>query len=147
MDELPVYGVVDDDEPDTGPVPPVADPLANSAEPPKLVLPSSPGSFFRLVLAPPAQVCAWLSTRGEVEQRLRVGAAHDEGGGAWSVDAWLRRPVSKRWVPVEIVLCPHVGSSSRLTLNPGGRVHASRWWFRSGHRALDRLAGELASSA
>ena len=140
--ELEIYGVADDEPPE--PAPPVADPLAGTPRQPVLVLPSSPSSFFRLVLAPPAQVCAALATRREIEHRLRIGDAHDEGGGAWSLDAWLRRPLTKRWVPVVIVLCPHLGDRSRMTLDPGRKVRASGRWFRSGHRALDRLAREAA---
>ncbi|HEX4904313.1 MAG TPA: hypothetical protein VFU93_02595 [Acidimicrobiales bacterium] len=144
-DELPVYGLEDDAPP--APAPPVADPLAGTPRQPVLVLPSSPASFFRLVLAPPAQVCAALAARREIEHRLRIGAVHDDGGGAWSLEAWLRRPLTRRWVPVVIVLCPHLGDRSRMTLDPGRRVRASRRWFRSGHRALDRLARETATAS
>jgi hypothetical protein len=142
-DDLPVYGTKDVVI-ETGPGDPVADPLAGAPTPPVLVLPSTPASFFRVVGAPPVDVCTWLVARGEVEQRLRVDDLHDDGAGAWSVRAALRRPVTRRWVAVEIVLCPHVGATSRLTLNPAGRrVRATPRWFRSGHRALDHLAGSF----
>jgi hypothetical protein len=138
-DDLPLYGT-EDVVVEHGPVDPIADPLAGVPRPPVLVLPSTPASFFRVVGAPPVDVCTWLAERGEVEERLRVEALHDDGAGAWSVLASMRRPVTRRWVTVEIVLCPHVGGSSRLTLNPAGRVRASGRWFRSGHRALDELS-------
>lgn len=143
VDDLPDYGVVDEPAPE--PITGVANPLAGAPAPPTMVLPSTPASFFRLVLAPPARVGAWLATSGEIEHRLRIVTSHDDGGGAWTVRASLRRPVTRRWVPVEIMLCPHVGATSRLTLNPAGRVHSSRRWFRSGHRALDRIAVAFSS--
>jgi hypothetical protein len=142
--ELPDYGV---DDPVEVPVDPVANPLAGMPSSPAYVLPSSPGSFFRLVGAPPSRVDRWWpGRRVEVEHRLRIDAVRDDGGGARSLTGALRRPVVHRWVPIEIVLCPHLGALSRLTLNPSRRVRASRWWFRSGHRALERLARDLSSA-
>ena len=148
VEDLAVYGVADAVEPEVPST--VADPLSGvpAAAPPG---PSSPASFFRLLPAPPSGVAAWWSSRGGggevcVERRLRLGPPHAEGGGAWSAPGWLRRPVTRRWTPVELVLWPHIGAS-KLTVDPRRRVRATTGWFRSGHRALDALAREVRSSA
>jgi hypothetical protein len=99
---------------------------------PVYVLPSSPGSFFRIVAALP-----------EVVAR-RLGTPSEDGVALVSIRASIRRPLH-RTVPVEIVLARHLGTVSRLTLNPMRDVRPSRGWFRAGHRALDRLCGDCAT--
>lgn len=141
MTDLPVYGV---DDPVEEPVDPVADPTAGMPALPVLVLPTSPGSFFRIVGARPDDVDRWWCGPIELEHRLRLDVVVcDDGAGTRSILGAMRRPLLHRWVPVEIVLCEHLGTVSRLTLNPGRGVRPSRWWFRSGHRALDRFAREV----
>jgi len=144
--DLPLYG---EDDPIDAPAPvqPVADPLAGMPAAPVYVLPSSPGSFFRIVAARPADVDRWWAGPVEIEHRLRLDAVEDDGGGTRSLRGAMRLPLLHRWVPIEIVLCEHLGTVSRLTLNPGRGVRATRWWFRSGHRALDRFAREVSGAA
>jgi hypothetical protein len=145
VEDLAVYGVVDAVEPEAPST--VPDPLSGAPRP-SPPGPSSPASFFRLLPASPVGVAAWWTRRscdGEVcvEHRLRVGPLHDDGAGAWSATGWLRRPVTHRWMPVELVLWPHLGAT-KLTLDPRRRVRSTSGWFRSGHRALDTLAREVA---
>jgi hypothetical protein len=110
----------------------VANPLAGMPAEPVLVLPSSPGSFFRIVPATPDVVARQLGTPAA------------DGVAMVSILGAIHRPLH-RTVPVEIVLARHLGVVSRLTLTPMRTVRPTRSWFRAGHRALDRLAREVAS--
>ena len=79
-----------------------------------------------------------------------LAAAMIERSIAWFDDALveagrLRSPYSMRSIPVELVLWAHLGTWTRLCLEPQRRVHVGRAYFRKGHRVLDALSARLIS--
>jgi hypothetical protein len=61
----------------------------------------------------------------------------------WRAPGRLRSPLLVRSIPVELLLWPYVGGWTRMSLEPQRAVHASRFYFRRGHRVLDALTRRL----
>jgi hypothetical protein len=77
-----------------------------------------------------------------VDRFLRLGEPL-RGIGSWRIAGRLRRPVSPRWLPIEVELWPHHDRWTRLTVVPRSRVRPSRLYFRAGNRAVDRFTDGL----
>ena len=48
-----------------------------------------------------------------------------------------------RWVPVELLLSPHLGPWTLLELMPLNAIHPNETYFRTGHRSLDQFVAAL----
>jgi hypothetical protein len=80
-------------------------------------------------------------------------AEHDDGslrldepcpvGDAWSLTGAFRWTLISRWLPVEVLLSPHLGSWTLLELMPRRAIHPNESYFRAGHRSLDRFVAAL----
>lgn len=81
----------------------------------------------------------------QVHRRLTLEEPRPCANGTWRVPGRLRSPYSMRSIPVELVLWPHLGTWTRLCLEPQRRVHVGRAYFRKGHRVLDALSARLIS--
>jgi hypothetical protein len=103
-------------------------------------------TFRRLIDVPGARLARVLST-------WWLQAEHDDGhlrldapcpvGGAWSLTGEFRRTLMSRWVPVELLLSPHLGPWTLLELMPRRPIHPNETYFRTGHRSLDRFVTAL----
>jgi hypothetical protein len=103
-------------------------------------------TFRRLIDVPGAQLAFVLGTWWQQ-------AEHDDGhlrleapcpvGGAWSLTGAFRRTAVSRWLPVELLLSPHLGPWTLLELMPRRAIHPNETYFRAGHRSLDRFVAAL----
>jgi hypothetical protein len=103
-------------------------------------------TFRRLIDVPGAQLAFVLGTWWQQ-------AEHDDGhlrleapcpaGGAWSLTGAFRRTAVSRWLPVELLLSPHLGPWTLLELMPRRAIHTNETYFRAGHRSLDRFVAAL----
>ena len=48
-----------------------------------------------------------------------------------------------RWLPVELLLSPHLGPWTMLELMPRRAIRPNETYFRVGHRSLDRFVAAL----
>jgi hypothetical protein len=74
---------------------------------------------------------------------LTLDAPHIVRAGVWRLHGRLRSPTRARAIPIELLLWAHLGSWTKLRLEPERSIHVGRAYFRSGHRALDRLSDRL----
>jgi len=81
--------------------------------------------------------------RVEVGSRLVLDEPRAQPSGAWRMRGYLRSPGRLRAIPVELLLWPHLGEWTKLTLEPQRHVHCGRRYFRSGHHVLDQLSYQL----
>jgi hypothetical protein len=115
--------------------------------------PQRSGQFRLLIELPgprlPEALEAWWrqEARGgavTIEGRLRLSRPRGTPGGMWTMEGRLRRPRPWPWAPVRVELWPHLERWAICTLLPVRRTHASRAYFRAGHRALDQMSARLA---
>jgi hypothetical protein len=85
--------------------------------------------------------------RVTVERRLRLGPPQTASGVSWTMTGQIRRLTRWHWVPVVVELWPVYEQWTMMTMTPRVRVFASERYFRSGHRALDRLTADLAAAS
>jgi hypothetical protein len=95
-----------------------------------------PGTRLALVLG------AWWQQGDHDDGHLRLDApcAVDE---VWSLPGAFRTTQISRWLPVELLLSPHLGPWTMLELMPRRAVHPNDTYFRTGHRSLDRFVAAL----
>jgi hypothetical protein len=103
-------------------------------------------TFRRLIDVPGARLASVLGTWWQQ-------ADHDDGhlrldapcpvGEAWSLRGAFRRTLMSRWLPVELLLSPHLGPWTLLELMPRRAIHPNETYFRTGHRSLDRFVEAL----
>jgi len=79
-----------------------------------------------------------------IAHRLVLGPPEPGSGDTWRMRCRLTS-TSVAPVRAELLLWPHLGSWTKLTLEPQRDVHCGRRYFRTGHRALDRLTARLVS--
>jgi hypothetical protein len=149
----------------TGSLPPATDARRSSSAGPWLPAPLAEGTvaprargmlpptFTRLLDVRPERLGAlpdWFTAAAAVEGStpLRVrGLALDPPelvrSGVWRLHGRLRSPTRARAIPIELLLWAHLGSWTKLRLEPERSIHVGRAYFRSGHRALDRLGDRL----
>jgi hypothetical protein len=107
-------------------------------------------TFRRLIDVPGARLAWALSTWWQL-------AEHDDGhlrldapspvGEAWSLTGEFRRTLFSRWLPIELLLSPHLGPWTLLELMPRRTIHPNETYFREGHRSLDRFVEALRTHA
>jgi hypothetical protein len=107
-------------------------------------------TFRRLIDVPGAGLALVLSTWWQQ-------AEHDDGhlrleepcpvGGAWSLRGAFRTTPISRWLPVELLLSPHLGPWTMLELMPCRAIHPNETYFRAGHSSLDRFVAALRTHA
>ena len=95
-----------------------------------------PGTRLALVLR------SWWRQAPHDDRNLRLDAPCPVGE-AWSLTGEFRRTSMSRWLPVEVLLAPHLGSWTLLELMPRRAIHPNDAYFRSGHRSIDRFVEEL----
>jgi hypothetical protein len=125
--------------------PPVA-PRASSARTALGAVGYAGPTFRRLIDVPGARLGLVLGTWWQQ-------AEHDDGhlrldapcpvGEAWSLRGAFRRTLLSRWLPVELLLSPHLGPWTLLELMPRRPIHPNETYFRAGHRSLDRFVAAL----
>jgi hypothetical protein len=103
-------------------------------------------TFRRLIDVPGARLALVLSTWWQQ-------AEHDDGhlrldapcpvGGTWSLSGAFRRTLMSRWLPIELLLSPHLGPWTLLELMPRRAIHPNETYFRAGHRSLDQFVAAL----
>jgi hypothetical protein len=116
--------------------------------PPPVILRTA--GFSRMLNLAPARLDAlgswWASNqrdgRVEVGRRLLVGAPHRRAD-TWCMRGRLHRPWRARAIAVDVVMWPHLGMWTKLSLEPQRSVRVGRRYFRSGHRVLDVLTDRL----
>lgn len=121
------------------------------AVPPPVLKGEFAATFIRMFGLDPSRLAAlpaWWQRRAEggrvdVARRLLLDAPRQDAHGTWRLRGRLRSPGRARAIPVELLLWPHLGAWTKMTLEPQRRVLCGRRYFRSGHRVLDRLTAEL----
>lgn len=78
-----------------------------------------------------------------VTRRLSLEEPRPAPRGAWRARGRLRSRWLLRSIPVELLLWPHLGAWTKLSLEPQRAVLAGRPYFRKGHRVLDVLTNRL----
>ena len=89
-----------------------------------------PGTRLNVVLS------SWWQQAEHDDGHLRLGAPCPIGG-SWSLRGAFRRTLCSRWLPVELLLSPHLGPWTLLELMPRRPIHPNETYFRAGHRSLD----------
>jgi hypothetical protein len=102
--------------------------------------PRSAGVFRRMIPLEPERLDSLASWR-QHRSTFVVGAPKCVTPGTWTVPTRLR--VRTRTIPMELTLWGHLREWTLLTLRPQRRVRAGWWYFRRGHRVLDRFCEEL----
>jgi hypothetical protein len=108
-------------------------------------------TFSRMIVVDPTQLPDlpdWYrrsrnDDRVRISRRLWLGAPHREANGTWRVPGRLRSAWLLRSIPVDLLLWPHLGAWTKLSLEPQRRVHVGRRYFAKGHRVLDALTTRL----
>jgi hypothetical protein len=111
--------------------------------------------FLRLVRLPGARLAPmidewWGTARGgttTVDRRLRLAAPKGDRFGGWTITGEVRRLTRWHWVPVVVELWPVHDRWTMITMTPRGRVVATRRYFRTGHRAIERFTDLLAHTS
>jgi hypothetical protein len=109
------------------------------------------GAFTRtFALEPgrPGSLPAWWRERQrdervEVGSRLFFGEPIAELLGVWRMGGSLQHPRSRRQIPVELWLWPHLDAWTMLELEPMQEVHPGHRYYSRGQRALDVLCSRL----
>jgi hypothetical protein len=103
-------------------------------------------TFRRLIEVPGTRLALVLGTWWQQEEHddghLRLDAPCPVGEG-WSLPGALRKTLLSRWLPVELLLSPHLGPWTLLELMPRRAIHPNETYFRVGHRSLDRFVTAL----
>jgi hypothetical protein len=103
-------------------------------------------TFRRLIDVPGARLTtvlgAWWQQAEYDDGHLRLGAPCPIGE-AWSLRGAFSWTLISRWLPVEVLLSPHLGPWTLLELMPRRAIHPNETYFRTGHRCLDRFVAAL----
>jgi hypothetical protein len=103
-------------------------------------------TFRRLIDVPGARLAlvlgAWWQQGEHDDGHLRLDAPCPVGE-VWSLTGAFRTTQFSRWLPVELLLSPHLGPWTMLELMPRRAVHPNDTYFRAGHRSLDRFVAAL----
>jgi hypothetical protein len=103
-------------------------------------------TFRRLIDVPGARLGLvlgrWWQQAEHDDDHLRLDAPSPVGE-AWSLRGAFRRTLMSRWLPVELLLSPHLGPWTLLELMPRRAIHPNETYFRAGHRSLDRFVAAL----
>ena len=103
-------------------------------------------TFRRLIEVPGARLALVLGTWWQQAEHddgyLRLDAPYPVGD-AWSLAGAFRRTQISRWLPVELLLSPHLGPWTLLELMPRRAIHPNETYFRAGHRSLDWFVAAL----
>jgi hypothetical protein len=107
------------------------------------------GSSFRLLAQLPGgelspALGAWWQHADHGDEHLRLEEPR-RTGDAWSLGGALRQTVVSRWVPVELVLMPYAERFTLIEMSPRRVVHPNRFYFRAGHRSLDRFVNAVST--
>jgi hypothetical protein len=125
--------------------PPVA-PAASSAQTALGTVANTGPTFRRLIEVPGTRLALVLGTWWQQEDHddghLRLDAPCPIGDG-WSLRGALRMTPLSRWLPVELLLSPHLGPWTMLELMPRRAIRPNETYFRVGHRSLDRFVAAL----
>ena len=65
----------------------------------------------------------------------------------WTISGQVRRLTRWHWVPVVVELWPVHDRWTMITMTPRGRVIATRRYFRTGHRVIERFTELLANTS
>jgi hypothetical protein len=126
-------------------VPPIA-PRSSSAQTALGTVGNAGPTFRRLIDVPGARLAlvlgTWWQHAEHDDEHLRLDAPYPVGG-AWSLRGAFRRTLISRWLPVELLLSPHLGPWTLLELMPRRAIHPNETYFRTGHRSLDRFVAAL----
>jgi hypothetical protein len=95
-----------------------------------------PGGRLALVLG------TWWQQAEHDDGHLRLDAPFPVGE-TWSLTGELRRTLCSRWLPIELLLSPHLGPWTLLELMPRRAIHPNETYFRTGHRSIDRFVAAL----
>jgi len=107
-------------------------------------------TFSRMIALHPDRLAAlpdwWARNERDglvaIAHRLVLAAPQRAPGATWRFRTRLV-PSSVAPVRGELLLWPHLGLWTKMTLEPQRDVHCSRRYFRTGHRALDTLTARL----
>jgi hypothetical protein len=102
-------------------------------------------SFFRMLALSPAgldELPAWWRAHAEhgrvvIARNLWIGEPCLRPPRTWCLPGRLRG------IAVDVLLWPHLGIWTKLSVEPRRRVRTGRRYFRRGHRALDVLGDRL----
>jgi hypothetical protein len=108
-------------------------------------------TFSRMIGLHPARLAAlpawWTrwsrNDRVEVTRRLVLEAPRRGARDTWRLPGRLYTPWLARSIPVELLLWPHLGAWTKMSLEPQRGVHCGERYFRNGHRVLDVLTQRL----
>jgi len=121
-------------------------PAASSARTALGTVGTAGATFRRLIEVPGSRLALVLGTWWQREEHddghLRLDAPCPVGAG-WSLQGALRKTLHSRWLPVELLLSPHLGPWTLLELMPRRAIHPNETYFRVGHRSLDRFVAAL----
>jgi hypothetical protein len=124
-------------------------PPSGAAEAPAPALPTTFGRIFELHPAHLSALPDWWDrnargARVTIADRLVLRAPRPTDDGVWRMPASLRGPLPLRPLRMELSLWRHLGTWTKLTLEPARRVWSKGFYFAAGHRALDVLCDRLA---
>jgi hypothetical protein len=108
-------------------------------------------TFSRMIGLHPSRLAAlpgWWTRcardgRVQVTRRLVLEAPRRGARDTWRLRGRLYTPWLVRSIPVELLLWPHLGGWTKLSLEPQRGVHCGDRYFRNGHRVLDVLTERL----
>jgi hypothetical protein len=123
-------------------------PQSSAPEAPPPALPTTFGRIFELHPAHLESLPDWWrryarNGRVTISRRLTLGAPRRTDDGVWRMRASLRGPLPLRPLRMELSLWRHLGTWTKLTLEPQRRVWVKSFYFTAGHRALDVLCDRL----
>jgi hypothetical protein len=125
--------------------PPIA-PRASSLRAVPATVGNAGPTFRRLIDLPGARLAfvlgAWWQQGEHDDGHLRLDAPC-RVEEVWSLTGAFRTTQISRWLPVELLLSPHLGPWTMLELMPRRAVHPNETYFRTGHRSLDRFVAAL----
>jgi hypothetical protein len=125
--------------------PPIA-PRASSARTALGTVVHAGPTFRRLIDVPGARLAVvlgrWWQQAEHDDGHLRLDAPCRIGEG-WSLRGAFRSTLISRWLPVELLLSPHLGPWTLLELMPRRAIHPNETYFRAGHRSIDRFVAAL----
>jgi len=123
-------------------------PPSSAAEAPAPAPPTTFGRIFELHPAHLESLPEWWDRhardgRVTIAGRLVLRTPCHTDDGVWRMRASLRGRLPLRPLRMELSLWRHLGTWTKLTLEPGRRVWVKSFYFNAGHRALDVLCDRL----
>ena len=107
--------------------------------------------FLRLLDVAPAELphalqAWWTASEHDgfvvLARALRVARPRADRRATWTMAGRLR-VATRRPIAVDVLLWPHLGYWTKVTLEPHSPTRVSRSYFRRGHAALDELRDAL----